>query len=84
MLAVATAPFASYSQSMASRPRDSVNDGSLPVIIQAAMRQDMELSLPEERSKIIARVAGLKTRSDAAAYLAEVSAKRNASKSSFL
>jgi phospholipase C len=84
MLAVATAPFASYSQSMASRPRDSVNDGNLPVIIQAAMRQDMELSLPEERSKIIARVAGLKTRSDAAAYLAEVSAKRNASKSSFL
>jgi phospholipase C len=45
---------------------------------QAAMRQDIELSSPEERNGIIAKVAALKTRSDAAAYLAEVSTKRNA------
>ena len=79
MLAMATAPSAGYTQSTPSRPHDSVNDGSLPVIIQAAMRQDIELSPPGDRGKIIARVAALKTRSDAAAYLAEVSAKKNAS-----
>ena len=62
-----------------SRPRDSVNDGSLPVIVQAAMRQDMELSNPGDRSQIIARVASLKTRADAAAYFAEVVAKRRSS-----
>jgi phospholipase C len=79
MLAMAIAPSASYSQLTPSRPRESVNDGSLPVIIQAAMRQDMELSPPGDRGKIIARVAALKTRKDAAAYLAEVSAKKNQS-----
>jgi hypothetical protein len=42
------------------------------------MRQDIELSPPEERNNIIAKVAALKTRLDAAAYLAGVSSKRNA------
>jgi hypothetical protein len=42
------------------------------------MRQDIELSPPGERDNIIAKVAALKSRSDAAAYLAEVSTKRNA------
>jgi phospholipase C len=78
MVSMVVAPSAIYAQATPSRPHDSVNDGSLPVILQAAMRQDMELSPPEERTSIIARVAGLKTRSDAAGYLAEVSAKRNA------
>jgi phospholipase C len=77
-LAMAMSPSVSYSQLVPSRPHDSVNDGSLPVIIQAAMRQDIELSPPQERERIFAQVASLKTRSDAAAYLAGVSAKRNA------
>jgi phospholipase C len=76
-----TAPSASYSQPAPARPHDSVNDGSLPVVIHAAMRQDIELSPPEERDAIIAKVAALKTRSDAAAYLAAVSAKRSAARS---
>jgi phospholipase C len=59
-----------------ARPNDSVNDGSLPIVIQSAMHQDMELSPPSERENIIARVAGLKTRADAANYLSEVAAKR--------
>ncbi len=59
-----------------SRPHDSVNDGNLPVVIQAAMRQDLELSPPEERSDIIAKVSGLTTRADATAYLNHVAAKR--------
>lgn len=67
----------SYSaNTVPSRPRDTINDGNLPIIIQVAMRQDTELSGPGDRSKIIARVASLKTRADAAAYLAEVAAKR--------
>ena len=78
MLAMVISPPVSYTQSAPSRPLDSVNDGSLPVIIQAAMRLDIELSLPEQRDTIIGKVAALKTRSDAAAYLAGVSAKRNA------
>ena len=78
MLSMVIAPSAIYAQATASRPRDSVNDGSLPVILQAAMRQDVQLSPPGERNRIIAKVAALKTRSDAAAYLAAVSAKRNA------
>ena len=73
----AAAPASSYSQPAPTRPADSVNDGSLPVVIQAAMHQDMELN-PQNRSKIIARVASLKTRADAAKYLSEVEAKRNA------
>jgi len=69
---------ASNTQSTATRPRDSVNDGSLPVVIGAAMRQDIEFSPAEDRDRIIAKVAALKTRADAAAYLTEVSAKRSA------
>jgi len=69
----------SETSTAAARPLDSVNDGSLPVIVQAAMRQDMELSPPDQRDQIIAKVAKLKTRADAAAYLAQVSAKRKAS-----
>jgi hypothetical protein len=51
-------------------PQDGidVNDGSLPVILHAAMRQDIELSSPEERNRIIAKVTALKTRSDAACW----------------
>jgi phospholipase C len=78
MLAMVTTPSVSYTQAAPSRPSDSVNDGSLPVIIQAAMRLDIELSPPEQRDAIIAKVAALKSRSDAAAYLAGVSAKRDA------
>ena len=77
-LPMLTASSASYSRLTPARPQDSVNDGNLPVVIQAAMRQDIELSEPEERHTIIAKVAALKTRSDAAAYLAGVSAKRRA------
>lgn len=74
MVSMALAPAVSYSQSP-SRPDDPVNEGNLPVVIGAAMRQDLELSPPAERDKIMAKVAALKTRSDAAGYLAEVSAK---------
>ena len=57
-----------------ARPHDSVNDGNLPVILHSAMRQEIEMSGPGERDRIIARVASLKTRADAVGYLAEVAA----------
>jgi hypothetical protein len=78
MPSVAILPSTSYFQLTPSRPNDSVNEGSLPVVIQAAMRQDIELSWPGERDRIIAKVATLKTRSDAATYLAGVAAKLSA------
>ena len=59
-----------------ARPQDSVDDGNLPIVLQAAMHQDLEISPPAERNNIIARVAGLKTRADAANYLNEVAAKQ--------
>jgi hypothetical protein len=62
---------------LAARPNDSVNDGNLPIVILAAMHQDMELSAPGQRENIIARVAGLKTRGDAANYLNQVAAKHS-------
>lgn len=73
---MAIEPSAAYSDLTPSRPNESVNDGSLPVVIHSAMRQDIELSPPEQRDTIIARVATIKTRLDAGAYLASVSAKR--------
>ncbi len=60
------------------RPLDSINDGNFPVVIRAAMREDLELSPPSERADIVARVAALKTRADGAAYLSHVAAKRAA------
>lgn len=70
------------SQPAPSRPHDSINDGNLPVVIHSAMRQDMQLSPTTDRDAIIAKVAALKTRSDAAAYLAEVATKRAAASQS--
>lgn len=78
MMSMATTAKAAYSRSNPTRPNDSLNDGSLPIIIHAAMLQDLELSPPEEHDSIVAKVASLKTRSDAAVYLASVSAKRSA------
>jgi phospholipase C len=63
---VATVPVA--------RAGDSVNGGILPAILQSAMRQDLMMA-PTEKGRILARVAGLNTREDAMAYLADVQAK---------
>ena len=80
LMAVGMAHPVSYAAQPPARPHDSINDGNLPVIVQSAMRQDIELSAPGDRSLIVARVASLKTREDAAKYLAEVEAKRTAAK----
>ena len=46
-----------------SRPADSADDGNLPGIVQAALRQDLAVSRPGNRPAIIARVRSIKTRS---------------------
>jgi phospholipase C len=60
-----------------ARPNDSVNDGSLPAFIQAAMRQDLQMD-PARKSEVLAKVSALQTRGDAMKYLAEVQAKLRA------
>jgi phospholipase C len=61
--------------STASRPGETVNQGTLPVILNAALRQDLEMSPPEERIEIFKRVESIKTREQARKYLAEVQKK---------
>ena len=58
-----------------SRPDDSADDGNLPGIVQAALRQDLAVSPPSDRPAIIARVRSIKTRADAVQYLNEVRQK---------
>jgi phospholipase C len=58
-----------------SRPDDSADDGNLPGIVQAALRQDLAVSVPAERPAIIARVRSIKKRSEAIQYLNEVRGK---------
>jgi phospholipase C len=58
-----------------SRPDDSADDGNLPGIVQAALRQDLAVSRPAERPAIIARVRSIKKRSEAVQYLNDVRRK---------
>jgi phospholipase C len=58
-----------------SRPADSANDGNLPGIVQAALRQDLDVSPQSDRQAIIERVRSIKTRADAVRYLNEVRQK---------
>jgi phospholipase C len=73
-MAAATADAAAPIVSV-SRPDDSADGGNLPGIIQAALRQDLEVSSAEERPAIIARVRLIKKRSEAIQYLNEVRSK---------
>ena len=59
---------------VAARPDATVNQGTLPVILHSAMRQDLEIS-PEQRTAILERVRSIKTREQARQYLAEVQKK---------
>lgn len=64
----------------AAASAETVNQGNLPVVVHSAMRQDMQLSPPEARADIIARVAGMQTRADAQAYLKDVQQKIRAAR----
>jgi phospholipase C len=62
------------SATAAARPDDTVDQGTLPVILNSALRQDLEMS-PEQRTVILERVRSIKTREQARQYLAEVQMK---------
>ena len=62
------------SVTVAARPNDTVDQGTLPVILHSALRQDLEIS-PEQRTAILERVRSIKTREKARQYLAEVQKK---------
>jgi hypothetical protein len=49
---------------VAARPGETVDQGTLPVILQSALRQDLEMS-PEQRTVILNRVRSIKTREQA-------------------
>jgi phospholipase C len=58
-----------------SRPGDTVNQGSLPAILQSALHQDLAVSSPEQRAAILERVRAIHTREQARAYMQEVRQK---------
>lgn len=60
--------------SVASRPDETVDQGTLPAILHAALRQDLEMS-PGEHTQVLKRVESIKTREQARRYLAEVQKK---------
>jgi phospholipase C len=60
-----------------SRPDETVNQGTLPVIINSALRQDLEMS-PGQGTQILKRVESIKTREQARQYLALVQTKLRA------
>jgi phospholipase C len=62
------------SMAVAARPNETVDQGTLPVILHSALRQDLEMS-PEQRTVILERVRSIKTREQARQYLAEVQTK---------
>jgi hypothetical protein len=64
-----------------SRPDETVNQGTLPVIINSALRQDLEMS-PGEGTQILKRVESIKTREQARQYLAQVQTKLRAQRTS--
>jgi phospholipase C len=59
---------------VASRPEEMVDQGTLPVIINSALRQDLEMS-PDQRTQILTRVQSINTREQARKYLADVQRK---------
>ena len=58
-----------------ARPQETVNSGLLPAIVHSAMRQDLQVSPPQQREQILARVKAIHTREEARQYLADVQKK---------
>jgi len=72
--AVMSIAVADLTTAVASRPDETVNQGTLPAILNSALRQDLEMS-PDKKAEILKRVQSIKTREQARRYLAEVQTK---------
>jgi hypothetical protein len=62
------------SMMVASRPNETVDQGTLPAILHSALHQDIEMS-PGQRAVIVDRFRSIRTREQARQYLAEVQKK---------
>lgn len=70
-MATAMASNSDLSATAISNPQADVNSGNLPVILQSAIRQNLEIA-PGDRDAILRRVSSIKTREQARQYLSEV------------
>jgi phospholipase C len=60
----------------ATKPTEAVDaDRNMPGFLYSAMRSDLDLSPPEQRAAILARVGAIHTRNDARLYIEEVRQK---------
>jgi len=59
------------SMSVASRPNETVDQGTLPGILHSALHQNLEMS-PGQSAIILDRFRSIRTREQARQYLAEV------------
>jgi phospholipase C len=75
-----SAATASVQPTSVTRPEDSIDEQNMPGFLFAVLREDIALSSPAERPGILARFDNIKTRADAAQYIAEVQPKVRAAR----
>lgn len=68
-------PVAPQIAELGQSPNATVDKGSLPGFLHIAMRHDIQLSPPEAKHEILARVQAIQTRGQAAQYINEVQSK---------
>jgi|HubBroStandDraft_2_1064218.scaffolds.fasta_scaffold00045_42 phospholipase C len=69
----------------ATRPAEAANsDRNMPGFLYVAMRSDLDLSPPDERPAILARVQSVQTRNDARLYIESVRQKIHAARAGAL
>jgi len=80
-LPVPATPGAAPMAQLVPTPDSTVDSGSLPGVVQVAMRHDLALSPPSARHAILTRVQTIQTRGQAAQYIADVQDRILAAKS---
>jgi len=70
-----TAAAAIVTPATTTRPTETVDQGNLPAVVHSAMQQDLAASPASARPAIVSRVRSIRTRADAANYMAEVQKK---------
>jgi len=81
-LPVPATPAAAPMAQIVPTPDSTVDSGSLPGVVQVAMRHDLAISPPSARHAILTRVQTIQTRGQAAQYIADVQSRIQAAKSS--
>jgi phospholipase C len=68
-------PRAKKARTRPSRPDASIDEGQIAGFVYAAFTQDIEISPPDQRPAIRARVAGIRTHQQAFDYIRDVGAR---------